>query len=301
VAINQRTIYRSVEPADVDIPPSTVLLFNLEDGTLQASVQLPIEKVSNSLQPLPKGRFLIKNESGIQVCNDHLSCEAPIPAEGPLLVSPAGSTVAVGGYGQTDQRLLNGNSLAEIGRFKWGDPGIYPGDGLVLLKYANEKDRRLHVKEKNDPERILPFEEGAGNQLLFPTSRFLSGSTIGISESVNSLLVARTDGTLLYHVPVASWYRGTTLVPSACGTRFVLRESDYTRWNSITNFTDIDSSRPFNFEKIRVLDLETGRPLLTLQWDPRPYIPQLTLPAISPNGHRLAAIRRGFLEVYDVK
>src|SRR5215475_6452886 len=75
VAINQRTIYRSVEPADVDISPSTVLLFNLEAGTLQASVQLPIEKVSDSLQPLPNGRFLIKNESGIQVCNDHLSCE----------------------------------------------------------------------------------------------------------------------------------------------------------------------------------------------------------------------------------
>ena len=38
-----------------------------------------------------------------------------------------------------------------------------------------------------------------------------------------------------------------------------------------------------------------------LEWDPRPYEGDLTDPALSPDGYKLAVIRKGRLEVFDIQ
>jgi hypothetical protein len=67
------------------------------------------------------------------------------------------------------------------------------------------------------------------------------------------------------------------------------------------NFLDIDSGRSFNFERVTVLETDSGHLLFKLEWDPRPYGGGLTDPALSPNGQRLAIIRNGSLEVFEIR
>lgn len=299
VTINQRTITQPVEPSNVDSPPAKVLLFNITTNILKRSAELPIEKDADSVQAVAGARFVIRNQSGIQVCTADLSCGHPffVPESGPVLASPAGTSFVAGGYGKTEQILLDGASLSESARFPSGNPVVVPGDGAALLHYDGH---RFFIKEDGKPVRALPFTDAAVGDIFLPDSRFLSSVVLGVNESVESLLVAKLDGTPLYRLPVDSWYRGTALISSAAGKRFGLRESNFTRWNSITHFYDIENTRPYDSEKIRLLEVESGKTLFELVRDPRPYINRLTLPALSPDGRHLATIYRGFLEVYEI-
>jgi hypothetical protein len=89
-----------------------------------------------------------------------------------------------------------------------------------------------------------------------------------------------------------------TVSSCACETEFAVREQRYTRWNSITHFTDIENTRPFDFEKVRVFDASSGRVLFSLEQDPRPYVAASPSPALSPDGRHIALIDRGILNVY---
>jgi hypothetical protein len=44
----------------------------------------------------------------------------------------------------------------------------------------------------------------------------------------------------------------------------------------------------------------SGKSLFELHWDPRPHVGVISVPALSPDGRRLAAIRHGFLEVFEI-
>jgi hypothetical protein len=297
VSLNQRTITLPVEPSSVDMPRSKLLLFDFKRQAVIRSIELPVEKDRYSIQPLSRARFAIRNESGIQICDLSFICGQPMTVpQGSLVASPAGTFFTVGGYGQKGQVLIDSESLSELDRFSWNNPQVIPGDGLILLRYSNAT--QLFVKEAGNVQRALPFSDNGG--IVLPDSRFLGKEAIAVNETTEALLVARPDGTSLYHIPVHSWSRGTAIVSSASGRCFGIHESDYTRWNSITNFLDIDSGRPYNFERIRVFEVASGKTLLQLEHDPRPYVKQLTLPALSPDGHHLAMINRGFVEVYEI-
>jgi hypothetical protein len=66
------------------------------------------------------------------------------------------------------------------------------------------------------------------------------------------------------------------------------------------NFLDIDHGRPVNFESISVMSTDSGAQVFELRWDPRPYMGTPVTPVLSPDGHEVAVIRHGILEVYQV-
>jgi hypothetical protein len=84
---------------------------------------------------------------------------------------------------------------------------------------------------------------------------------------------------------------------SADATRVITSELSYTGWNKIVNILDIDQSRPENLWRIAVTEARSGKVLLSLHWNPKTH---LVSPALSPSGTRLAVVRKGALEVYDV-
>jgi hypothetical protein len=300
VAINQRTFTQAGEPSNTDIPASKFYLFDIVKNSVVKSAEMPLEKESGSIQVISNERFVVWNQSGYLICNTELSCSPPIVAfvEGPILTSPTGRSFVVGGFGRTQQCRFYSSPLKEQDCFPWGNPAVVPGEEAILMLY--EQNSKLHIKEDNGPERILPFGEGAGNHVFLPSSRFLSNVVIGVSESVENLLVAEVDGTTKYRIPVNSWYQGTSLITSASGRRFGIQETKFTRWNSIVHFYDFERSRAYDLERTRVLDVATGKSLFDLVSDPRPYTNRLTIPALSPDGQHLAVIHRGVLDVYDI-
>jgi hypothetical protein len=298
VAVNQERFSQPTFGVDnVEASPTKLLLFDIKKRALIRSAEVSVEKDFDSLQPLSNARFAIREGSEIKICDVTFVCSQPIVVgPGPLVASPRGTTFTAGGHGDSERVLLDSASRRTLGRFPPQNPIVAPGDGTSLICYA--RTPQLFAKENGKPERALPFNNHGG--IIVPDSRFLSDAIIGVSESLETLLVARLDGTSLYRIPVHSWYRGTSIFSSAGGERFGIRESDFTRWNRIAHFDDIENSRTYDFEKIRVLDVGSGKTLLEIERDPRPYIKRLTLPSLSPNGRYLATIYRGFLETYEI-
>lgn len=90
-------------------------------------------------------------------------------------------------------------------------------------------------------------------------------------------------------------------ISSVDRTRLMRVETQQTRWSKITNPLGGLGSRPYDRRIIRVYDTQTGRELLTLRWDPRhDWGGILRKPALSANGHRVALLRRGLVEVFEV-
>lgn len=84
---------------------------------------------------------------------------------------------------------------------------------------------------------------------------------------------------------------------SADGARIITSELSYTGWNKMVNILDIDQGRPQNLWRITVIEAKSGKILLSLHWNPKTH---LVSPALSPSGNKLAVVRKGVLEVYDV-
>jgi hypothetical protein len=291
VTVNQRS-YGPIEKLLSDQPPSTLLLFDVSQRVLLKTKEMSVEKASGSVMAVEGGQFILLNESGLRLCSQELECGLPFVTRGPLFVSPAGTRVAVGGNGQTEQELLDAASLKELDRFAWHNPTIIPGEHSLLIRQGG----KLYVRLPEHPDQQLSF----GGSGVWPEARFLNDTTIADYESDKALAVAKIDGTILFRVPTSARWHVTEVATAASGSRFCFHEARYTTLNSVVNFLDIDSGRPFNFEEVRVLSTNSGKSLFELHWDPRPYIGYLSAPALSPNGRRLAVIRNGFLEIFEV-
>ncbi|HEX4538528.1 MAG TPA: hypothetical protein VH140_16380 [Candidatus Acidoferrum sp.] len=48
------------------------------------------------------------------------------------------------------------------------------------------------------------------------------------------------------------------------------------------------------------MSTDSGAQVFELRWDPRPYMGTPVTPVLSPDGHEVAVIRHGILEVYQV-
>jgi len=292
VTVNTRT-YGNGVPLLTDQPVSKLLLFDVPHRTLLKKMEMPIEKSAGSVRATRGGAFVVLNESGLHLCSRDLECSMQISTRGPLFVSPEGLRIVVGGNGQTEQKLLDSASLAELGHFPWMKPNVVPGDGAVALR----SDDALIVRIPGKPDQAVPFGGGG----IWPDARFLNRTTIADFESDKSLAVAKLDGSILFRVPVTARWNVTEIATSASGSRFCFHEAGYTTLNSVLNFYDIDDGRPFNFETADVMSIETGKSLFQLRWDPRPYVGYPSTPALSPDGHKIAVIRNGFLEVFAVE
>jgi len=291
VTINNR-VYGPVEKTSSDQPLSKLLLFDISQHRLVKSVEMAIEKDRNSVRALEDGRFALLNEMGVRVCSRELACGSPRLTGGPLFVSPAGTKILVGGNGRTEQVLLDGVNLEELARYPWNNPQVIPGDRGILVV----RDRKIYVRVEGQPDRQLPFQ-GFG---LWPTARFLNQDTVADFESDASLAVTKLDGTVTFRIPVRARWHVSELVTSTSGLRFCFHEARYTQLNSLVNFLDIDSGRPVNFESVDVRSTGSGASLFDLRWDPRPYVGIPITPALSPDGRKLAVVRQGHLEIFEI-
>ncbi len=84
---------------------------------------------------------------------------------------------------------------------------------------------------------------------------------------------------------------------STNGARTVTSELGSTIWNRIMHPLDIDEPSPPNFRRITVYDNRSGKTVLSLHYNPKNHS---VGPALSPNGTKLAIVREGVLEVYDL-
>lgn len=291
VTVNTR-LYAPVVPMFTDQPISKLLLFDVAHGTLLKATEMPVEKSVGSIRATQGENFALLNESGLHLCSAALECSSQISTAGPLFVSPEGSRIVVGGNGQTEQRLLESRSLRELESFRWMSPSVIPGDEELLIR-QNEK---LYLRLPGKPDKPIPF----GGEGIWPEARFLNRNTLADFESDKSLAVATLDGRILFRVPVTQRWHRSEISTARSGSRFCFHEAGYTTLNSILNFYDIDGGRPLNVETVKVMSTETGKNLLELRRDPRPYVGLLAKPALSPDGRELALIRHGFLEVFSV-
>ena len=238
----------------------------------------PVDESTDSVRATQNGQFVVFNQEGVHVCNSDLTCGPPFATRGPIRVLPGGTRLLVGGNSQTDVDLLDASTLQVQKmppRTKWS-LGIWAGV----------------CGPPRAPRGPLATSKGQGeiiNETIVASSDSAGGRTIAIR---------RVDGDALYQIPVTAQYE-TTLAASRSGSRFCALEESFTRWNSIVNFLDIDSSRPHNFARVRVFDTDSGKQLFEMSWDPRPsqIVPS---PALSPDGHKLALIRHSELEVFDL-
>jgi hypothetical protein len=291
VTINNR-VFGPVEKSLSDQPVAKLLLFDISQSRLVKTAEVAVEKSTHSVSALENGRFAVLNETGLRACSRELDCGSPLATGGPLFVSPQGTKIAVGGDGQKEQTLLDGITLKELARYPYENPSIIPGDGALLVA----RDRKVYARVSGQLDRQLPFEGLNG----WPTARFINHDTVAGFESDTALAVTKLDGIILFRVPVQSRWQVSEVAPSASGTRFCFHEGGYTPWNSFVNFLDIDHGRPLNFESVNVMSADSGASLFRLVWDPRPYIGIPITPVLSPDGQRLAVIRHGILEIFEI-
>jgi hypothetical protein len=129
----------------------------------------------------------------------------------------------------------------------------------------------------------------------FPESRFLNSELLACLDwYASEVVVTGMDAKPIRRYAVAKAWR-TKLISTASGTRFGILEHGYTLLNSLFNFLDIDDGRPENFQRVRVIDVSSGKELGLLEWDPRP---SGIKPALSPSGRLIARVRAGILEVF---
>jgi hypothetical protein len=206
---------------------------------------------------------------------------------------------------------------------------------LVLLDMRNEKAlRTTHMALFKFDDSVLPSLEGHFLVLTlsevklcssdfhcdrtFPTKGPLRLSSDHIKVVVGgNLMTPRVVLDSRTLAPVAGedsakipteWQRdfrpGGSFVDSISsvnGARMMRVETRQTRWSKIIDPLAGLGDRPYNRRIIRVYDKQTRKELFSLQWDPRHDWGGLTRePAFSPTGHRVALLRRGVVEVFDL-
>ena len=85
---------------------------------------------------------------------------------------------------------------------------------------------------------------------------------------------------------------------SADGKRSISSELSSTVWNKISHPIDIDEPRRPDHRELTVFDKTSNKTLISLHYNPKN---QIVGAAISPGGTKLAIVRHGVLEVYDIR
>jgi hypothetical protein len=291
ISINQRG-FGPVEPLFADSPESTIVVFDVKRASVAATAKMSVEKMSGSVQAISRERFAVLNEKGLQFCNQNLRCVSPMEAAtGPMFVSPQGKRMAVRGSGRTES-LIDTESSKQIAGFEPYRaifPPVIPGDEVSIVR----RDNAIILQRPGREEISIDIEA----KEVFPEFRFLNlGLVACLDHDASDVVVSGLDGKEFHRYKVKDAWR-TGILPAASGTRFGIYEHGYTALNSLLNLLDIDEGRPQDFQRVRVIDISSGKEVYQLEWDPRPY---LTKPALSPSGHRLARVKAGILEVFQV-
>lgn len=291
VSLNVRSFANSVEPLNSDQPPSKLLLFDIAQKALVRSSERTVEKSMGSVRATHDGHFIVLDKSGIKICSKKLECDPPTPiaGEGPIFVSPRGLRIMVGGNGQNEQELLDADTLRALNHFAFGQAAM-PGDTAVLATRGHQ----LYLLQDDAPDKLLTFP-GGGLRL---NAQFLSDDVFVTYENDRTLVGADLDSAVKYRISILPQWSGTDIVPAASGSRFCIHQNAYKVWGSKLSVSDEHRIRDVDI--YRIFDTHSGKELFHFEWDPRPYISTLGAPAISPTGNRLAVIRSGYLEIFEL-
>jgi hypothetical protein len=291
VSLNERSFANSVGPLNTDKPPSKLLLFDISQKALVRSSERAVEKFMGSVRATHDGNFVVLDQSGIRVCSKNLECDPPNPiaGNGPMFVSPRGLRIMVGGNGQNEQQLLDADSLKTLNHFAFGQAAM-PGDTAVLATRGHQ----LYLLRDDAPEKLLNFR-GGGLRL---NAQFLGDDVFATYENDRTFFGVDLDSTIRYRISILPQWSGTDIVPAASGSRFCIHQYAYKVWGSKLSVSDEHRTRDVDI--YRIFDTHSGEELFHFEWDPRPYISTLVAPAISPSGHRLAVIRSGYLEIFEL-
>lgn len=292
VTVNTQT-FGADDETPPDQPESKLLVFDLRRRAVVKTAEMPVDKAQDSVQSAGDGKFVLLNRAGVQICSADLECGAPLETRGPLYLSPKGTRIAVGGHGRWEQMIADGSSLAELQSFDKSEPKIVPGDEGYL--YVQNGKLYVTLAGNADPKFVLDDSPSG----VWPDARFLNANTIAALQTDKTMAIASSDGKILFSIPVSAGAYVAEVSTAASGSRFCFHDAGYQGWRSLLNAFNIE--QPFNLERVNVRDISTGRSDFHLRWDPRPYVAHLSRPALSPDGHRVAIIRRGFLEVYEVR
>lgn len=275
-------------------PMLTLFVFSVDLNRPMRRVRIPDRRMEHSVWPAGPGRFLLLTGFGLQLCSSDLKCGPPRPNGGSISVSARGTRIAAGGPGWNQQQLLDAGTFFVIDTFK-RSPKIIAGDvGWLAQRYPTARF------QGPDREEV---DLGVEGSYISPQARFLDDDkVIGIRSTSGvhhkKAAVVRVDGTILYEIPVKAATDDVSFVTSVSGSRFAIAERQ--RLNPVLNFFDITGDREYDHVQILVFEAATGRQVFELKWDPRHYFGSDILPALSPDGHRLAVVRKGKLLVYDV-
>ena len=289
VTVNTTTFGDEDSP-QFDLPESKLLLFDLSKPDALITNEMPVRKARESVQSAGNGSFVLLNREGVQLCSSDLQCSSAVPTGGPMFLSPRGTRIAAG---RREQKLFDGTTLKELQEFDANEPKVVPGDNGLL--YAQDGKLYLKLADKPEPQYVLD----SGGTGVWPEARFLNSDTISAVQSDKSMAIARLDGRILSRVSLSPGSFIAEVSTSPSGSRFCFHDAGYRGWNAVLNFFSID--RPFNLERVNVMDTASGKSHFRFWWDPRPYVGNLSRPALSPDGHRVALIQHGFLEVFEVR
>ncbi len=196
-----------------------------------------------------------------------------------------------GGNAQNEQKLLDADSFRTLKHFAFGQAAM-PGDTAVLATRGNQ----LYLLQDDAHDKLLNFH-GGGLRL---NAQFLSDDVFATYENDRTFVGVDLDGTIRYRISILPQWSGTDIVPAASGSRFCIHQQAYKVRGSKLSVGDYPKTTS-HVDIYRIFDTHSGNELFHFEWDPRPYISTLVAPAISPNGHRLAVIRRGYLEIFELR
>jgi hypothetical protein len=293
VSINERFFTGPVEPLSTDKPASRLLVFDISQKALVKTADLSVEKFMGSVRATHDGKFVALAGPTLRLCSQNLECDPPIliPGNGPLFVSPRGTRVMAGGNAQNEQKLLDADSFRTLKHFAFGQAAM-PGDTAVLATRGNQ----LYLLQDDAHDKLLNFH-GGGLRL---NAQFLSDDVFATYENDRTFVGVDLDGTIRYRISILPQWSGTDIVPAASGSRFCIHQQAYKVRGSKLSVGDYPKTTS-HVDIYRIFDTHSGNELFHFEWDPRPYISTLVAPAISPNGHRLAVIRRGYLEIFELR
>jgi len=294
IAIKQRS-FGPAEPLFAETPGATVVVFDMKRGNVLTTGKMSVAQMSGSVQIVKGERFAALNKKGVQFCDATLKCGPPTETQGPMFVSPQGKWVAVGGNGQSKQKVIDAESLKQVAVFE--RRGVFqlviPGEGAFLLSKNEWNNESVTIQRPGKQDARLTIDS-RGN---FRELRFLNSEALAcLDHDASEVVITDMDARQIRRYKVAKAWR-TGFLPTTSGTRFGIYEHGYTALNSLVNFLDIDEGRAQDFQRVRVIDIYSGKEVYRLEWDPRPH---LIKPALSPSGHRLARVKAGILEVFQV-
>ncbi len=297
VAINQQVPdnpYVGGALGSADRSNATLIAVELSSSRITGPVHIPILKNKESISAVIGGRLAVITAKGVRICDSSFGCVSPGISElPPLLVSPRGKVIAVGGYGRTATKIFDAVTLRQLSAYEYrvadGLQTVSPGDKAVLVSQGG----RVSVR---DLDGNRAFEIPAAG-IIWHSVRFLDFSYVGALDSDRKrAMIFGLDGSHKYDYRIERAERSHFLT-CLDGGRFGIYEQGYTFLNTMENLLDIENIRPENFARVRIFELASGVEKASIEWDP---LSRSTDPALSPNGSKIARIRGGYLEVVTI-